>query len=334
MNPWDVVAWFLNVSSSVVIVFANKKLLDATSGHGFVFATTLCALHFLACAASIWVVQALGLADRAPLPRGEVLLFALVANTSIASLNLSLLVNSVGFYQITKLLIIPCVCVLELVLQKKKLTAEETLSIATVVLGVGIVTVTDVQISMLGLAIAVVAVLSSALQQIMCGTLQRKHLVSSHQLLSNTAHIQGLMLLVVGPLIDQVITEQWVLQYAWSQAAAQQLLLSCALAVLVNISQFMCLGRFSAVSFQVLGHTKTIFVLLASWWVFKEPMVPRKMLGMLLAVAGMAAYGQAAMRHSNAKQKSKQQKDASDADAFANVLVPAVGGGVGKAGRA
>jgi len=47
-----------------------------------------------------------------------------------------------------------------------------------------------VQISMLGLAIAVVAVLSSALQQIMCGTLQRKHLVSSHQLLSNTAHIQ------------------------------------------------------------------------------------------------------------------------------------------------
>jgi hypothetical protein len=51
-------------------------------------------------------------------------------------------------------------------------------------------TVTDVQISMLGLVIAVVAVLSSALQQIMCGMMQRRHLVSSHQLLSNTAHIQ------------------------------------------------------------------------------------------------------------------------------------------------
>jgi hypothetical protein len=51
-------------------------------------------------------------------------------------------------------------------------------------------TVTDVQISMLGLVIAVIAVLSSALQQIMCGAMQRKHLVSSHQLLSNTAHIQ------------------------------------------------------------------------------------------------------------------------------------------------
>lgn len=82
---------------------------------------------------------------------------------------------------------------------------------------------------------------------------------------------------------------------------------------------------------QVLGHTKTILVLLASWWVFKEPMVPRKMLGMLLAVAGMAAYGQAAMRHSNAIQRSKQRKHA-DADAYANVLVPA-GQRVGKAGR-
>lgn len=46
------------------------------------------------------------------------------------------------------------------------------------------------QVSPFGLGIAVVAVLSSALQQILCGAMQRKHLVSSHQLLGNTAHIQ------------------------------------------------------------------------------------------------------------------------------------------------
>lgn len=83
----------------------------------------------------------------------------------------------------------------------------------------------------------------------------KSHLQSSRQVSPRTLVwlicVQGLMLLVVGPLIDKVITEQWVLQYAWSPAAAHQLLLSCALAVLVNISQFMCLGRFSAVSFQV-----------------------------------------------------------------------------------
>jgi hypothetical protein len=41
--------------------------------------------------------------------------------------------------QITKLLIIPCVCLLEMVLQQKILSPAEGLSIATVVLGVGIV---------------------------------------------------------------------------------------------------------------------------------------------------------------------------------------------------
>jgi solute carrier family 35 protein E3 len=47
-----------------------------------------------------------------------------------------------------------------------------------------------VEVNLLGLAIAVVSVVSSGMQQIMCGTLQRKHQLSSHQLLSNTAYIQ------------------------------------------------------------------------------------------------------------------------------------------------
>jgi hypothetical protein len=42
---------------------------------------------------------------------------------------------------------------------------------------------------------------------------------------------------------------------------------------------------------QVLGHTKTVLVLLTSWWVLHEPMSARKVLGMALAVAGMVSYG-------------------------------------------
>jgi hypothetical protein len=42
---------------------------------------------------------------------------------------------------------------------------------------------------------------------------------------------------------------------------------------------------------QVLGHTKTILVLLTSWWVFQEQMTARKLAGMSLAVMGMVLYG-------------------------------------------
>lgn len=146
----DAAAWFMNVSTSVLIVFVNKRLLDPSQGHGFTYgevacmrathlattswlcvrtasldvylhgpyqaslrrvlvcpvpacnlicnryswqlmtpglmgimwdarvvviviypacaATTLCAFHFLACAAVLWAVQSLGLAKRAKIP--------------------------------------------------------------------------------------------------------------------------------------------------------------------------------------------------------------------------------------------------------------------------
>lgn len=42
---------------------------------------------------------------------------------------------------------------------------------------------------------------------------------------------------------------------------------------------------------QVLGHTKTILVLLTTWLVLHEHMSSRKLLGMVLAVCGMVLYG-------------------------------------------
>lgn len=51
-------------------------------------------------------------------------------------------------------------------------------------------TVTDVEVNTLGVIIAGVSVISSGMQQILCGTIQRKHKMSSHQLLSNTAGVQ------------------------------------------------------------------------------------------------------------------------------------------------
>ena len=45
-------------------------------------------------------------------------------------------------------------------------------------------------------------------------------------------------------------------------------MLSCVIAVGVNLSQFICIGRFTAVSFQVLGHMKTVLVLILGFTLF------------------------------------------------------------------
>ena len=65
---------------------------------------------------------------------------------------------------------------------------------------------------------------------------------------------QGWSLLLVGPFLDRYMSDAWVFQWEYTAAALAVLTLSCACAVGVNISQFACLGRFSAVSFQARPH--------------------------------------------------------------------------------
>lgn len=68
------------------------------------------------------------------------------------------------------------------------------------------------------------------------------------------------------------------------------ILLSCSLAVFCNVSQYLCIGRFSAVSFQVLGHMKTVCVLTLGWLLFDSELTFKNIMGMVLAVVGMVIY--------------------------------------------
>lgn len=103
--------------------------------------------------------------------------------------------------------------------------------------------------------------------------------------------LQGMMLLAAGPFIDQAISKQWVFSHDVSPGCMSFIVGSCVVAIAVNISQFMCLGRFSAGSFQVLGHAKTIIILLLGWLYWNDVMSVRKASGMALAVLGMIGYG-------------------------------------------
>lgn len=86
------------------------------------------------------------------------------------------------------------------------------------------------------------------------------------------------------------------------------ILLSCSLAVFCNVSQYLCIGRFSAVSFQVLGHMKTVCVLTLGWLLFDSELTIKNIMGMAIAVVGMIIYSWAVeveKQHLNAKINHK-----------------------------
>ncbi|KAJ6941793.1 LOW QUALITY PROTEIN: UDP-rhamnose/UDP-galactose transporter 1 [Populus alba x Populus x berolinensis] len=177
----------------------------------------------------------LGLSVSKHVPMWELLWFSVVANVSITGMNLSLMLNSVGFYQISKLSMIPVVCIMEWILHSKQYSKEVKLSVLVVVLV--FCTVTDVKVNAKGFICACLAVLSTSLQQITIGSLQKKYSIGSFELLSRTAPIQAVSLLILGPFIDYYLNGKFITNYKLSSGAILFIILSCSLAVFCNVSQ-------------------------------------------------------------------------------------------------
>jgi len=135
------------------------------------------------------VSNAIGYSVAKEVPLWEFLWFSIVSNTSIVGMNLILMLNLVGFYQISKLNMIPMVCVMEWILHNKNYTREVKITMIVVVIGVGVCTVTDVKANLKGLVCAMVAILCTSLQQISIDSLQKKYNLGSFDLLSKTAPI-------------------------------------------------------------------------------------------------------------------------------------------------
>ena len=303
----------------VFIISVNKRLMG-TAGYAFRFVVTLNALHYLTTTLWTMVAKRIGLAKTddggaaskpAHVPWRAVAVFTLVSNCSIISLNTSLMLNSITLYQIAKLGIIPCTCVVEAVLYGRVFTGKMIASIGLTLCGVGLVAITEMnlQSSVLGVFVAGCSVLSSSGQQLLVRHLQLKHNVSAGQLLGVVAPAQGASLLLLSPFLDKITTGGFVTDYDWTQGAMVCMALSCSAAVLVNVSQFLVLGRFTAVTYQVLGHAKTVCVLVVGYVFFGGVITGQQLLGMVMAIAGMMAYSRASQAAPAAKPAAQEEPD-------------------------
>ena len=299
MSASDGMKWASNFVSSVAIVMVNKQLMG-NQGYAFQYATTLCGLHFL-CTMSVRLIKPIPVVagkvasgksgDVAKeLPRSKLLAFVAVAMTSIVSLNLSLMMNHVGFYQLAKLLQIPTVCMLEVIFFGRRVSTRLAQAIVIVMFGVGVATVQETSMNLWGTVVALIGVLATSAQQILVSQLQSEYSISSNDLLGRTAPLMAAAMLSIGPFLDQLLTGSFITEYYWTTEAMAFLIASCLLAIWVNISQYMCIGTFSALSFQVIGHVKTVFIFFFGWVFFSIPITVNNVVGGSIAIAGITYY--------------------------------------------
>ena len=169
--------------------------------------------------------------------------------------NLSLTFNSVGFYQMAKIMTTPAVVVLNYCLFSKTISGAMILSLVAICIGVGLTNTNGVQSNFFGAGIACAAFTVTAAYQIWIGKKLKDFQVSSPQLLLNQAPISCLLLVVVAPMTDTVpfgelssITNEMLIALFFSGIVASVL----------NLSQFLIIGRTSALTVSLLWRNHLI----------------------------------------------------------------------------
>ncbi|GIL90469.1 hypothetical protein Vretifemale_18118 [Volvox reticuliferus] len=244
--------------------------------------------------------------------------------------NLSLKVNTVGFYQVMKIAVAPTVIALELVMFRRVPPLRIVASVMVVCMGIGVATVTDAQMvsNLIGIAVGVGATIMTALYQIWAGSKQRELKASSMQLLHAYTPQATLMLgilvplcepmgwtavppqpMVVAPGADEAAVAAatppqrplgTLLAYHYTPAAVSAILISAVLGLLVSLSTFLVIGATSSLTYNVVGHLKTVIILTGGCLFFGDSMPAKKFLGVCIAMAGIVWYTQQKLTTSGA----------------------------------
>jgi solute carrier family 35 protein E3 len=293
----------LNIISASGIVFANKVVFQTC---GFKFTCMLTFIHTLFTLLGMRWFSSFKMYDVKELPRIKVLPLAAAFVAYIVLCNLSLKVNTVGFYQVMKIAVAPTVIMIEAILFGKIPPVTIVASVLVVCLGIAIATVTDSQLitNISGLMVGVAATVTTALYQIWAGSKQKELKASSMQLLHQYTPQAAVMLAVLVPIFEPVglihRTPDTILGYNYTVGSVLAIIISAGLGLLVSLSTFLVIGATSSLTYNVVGHLKTIIILSGGCFFFGDSMPPNKLFGVGVAMLGIIWYTQLKLQAASA----------------------------------
>ena len=282
-------AMVTSVIAAVSIVLVNKSLF---TNHGFMFPVTLISWHISFTTFTLFVASKLRFFEYKPMPLRIAVHFSLLDCLAMGSQNLSLRFNSVSFYQMCKLLVAPGIVIMEYAYFGKELPSRRvSIALAVLLVGIGLASVTDVKLNLIGTFFGLAATITTGVISILCSSYQSTYGLSSSQLLANVSPLEAGFLLCLGPLWDfSIVRATAYTDYQWTSEAFIAVLSSCFLAVFVNGATFYLIGKTSPLSYQVMGHLKSVLTLGGGFILFDADVNRRSVLGVALAFAGCLWY--------------------------------------------
>lgn len=281
-----------NLVSACAIVFANKAVLSVIK---FNLTIALTCLHTI----TTWIVSMLtckaGSKARS-MPKKACFALAAAFSSYIVLCNISLALNTVGFYQLTKIAIAPAVLIIESVSSRQVPELRLTACIIVVCLGITLATVADKEVTTnpAGFATGVVSVVVSAQYGVWIGGMIKHYGITSMDLLHQYVPYASAMLTMCTILESLVFrlaySEGALTTFTYTSRAIATIGFSAILGVLVTFSTFLVIEHTSPLTYAVVGHVKTLVIIAGGVVLFDEQISGTKMLGIGVALSGVIAY--------------------------------------------
>ena len=253
-------------------------------------------LHFIFTYIGLEICRYFGVFEKKPIEVKKVLPLCAAFCGFVSLTNVSLVYNSVGFYQLMKVLTTPMIVVIQTIWYNETFSLKIKLSLVVTCLGVAVGTVTDTEANLIGTIVSLSALLITSLYQIWVGTKQKELECNSYQLLYYQAPISALMLIPIVPLLDLYLPDKdpsappKQLTVRTDDGTIPAIIVSSCLAFLVNLSIFLVIGKTSPVTYNVLGHFKLCVILSLGFLFFGNSVDVKNLMGIGLTLVGVFWY--------------------------------------------
>jgi solute carrier family 35 protein E3 len=295
---------------STCLILINKQVLSVNH---FECPTFLTSYHFILTFLLLEIMGRLRFFEfPISFPALDAWKMAFFGTVSIVFMNFNLKTNSIGFYQLSKLCTIPCLVIYKFVGLQQSTPPKTLFSLAILLVGLCLFTVNDVQFNLFGSLIAAVAVVTTATYQTLTGTMQSQHHVSGTQLSHAVGLPQFVICFLAGILIE-THGEQNIFQQMYNTKLVLLILSTGLFAVVGNVIAFSLIGKAGPVTFQVVGHVKTMLIFVFGLLMFPETYETssqflKKILGLTVAMVGVVLYTVFEMQIKAAEQREPEIK--------------------------
>ena len=290
-----------NLCSTIAVTFINKAVF---SRFDFGFVATLCNIHYGITWLGCETMRRMGLFEelkkQPSIFEPNFAVVAIVTGLVTPFNNSSLKYNSIGFYQIVKLLVTPCVVVLEYFLDGTTLSYTRALCLVVVCFFVMISSGAALEFSWRGAVSSAVWLPLATASKVQWGRVKKQYSASTMALIHATLPYSMIVQAAVSPLTDP----PGLLEFVWTPSAIFWIGLSGMTAFLVNFSSFLVLGNIGALPHVLLGQFKTSIIMVGGYILFQSRYSNVQLLAAAGAILAIVAY-----THVTVNEKRLASKD-------------------------